>query len=108
MISVVGNRQGELLCRLDLFAPRRERFEGLPLLEEAGAEAALDLESLRQEVMTEIKAKVRMRLPMPPLIGHEGVVGLISDPGYEVAIEPGEEGSAGAFGEKRCDELRGC
>jgi hypothetical protein len=92
VISVVGNRQGELLCRLDLFAPRRERIEGLPLVKEASGEAPLELESIRQEVLAEIKTKVRLRLPMEPLIDHEGVVGFISYAGYEVPVEPSEEG----------------
>ncbi len=94
VISVVGNRQGELLCRLDLFAPRRERMENLSLVEEACAEAPLELESLRQEVLAEIRTKVRLRLPMEPLVDHEGVVSLISYAGYEVPVEPSEEGVA--------------
>ena len=92
VISVVGNRQGELLCRLDLFAPRRERIESLPLVEEACREAALELESLHQEVLAEIRTNVKLRLPMEPLIDHEGVVGFISYEGYEVPVEPNEEG----------------
>ncbi len=92
VISVVGNQKGELLCRLDLFAPRRERLEDLPLVlaDEDGGSATLDLEALRREVWAEIRTKVRMRIPMEPLIDHEGVVGFISEEGYDVEVEPGE------------------
>ncbi len=88
--SIVGNRQGELLCRLDLFVPRPERFEGLLLIEEADGEETLELEALYREVIAEIKTKVRLRLPMEPLIDHEGVVGFISYAGYEIPVEPDE------------------
>ncbi len=92
VISIVGNQKGELLCRLDLFAPRREGLENLPLLlEESGEETPLELDSLRREVLSEIRAKLRMRLPMERLTDHEGVVGFISYEGYEVPIEPDEE-----------------
>jgi hypothetical protein len=94
VISVVGNRQGELLCRLDLFAPRRERMENLPIVEEACGVAPLDLESIRQEILAEIKTKVRLRLPMEPLIDHEGVVGFVSYAGYEIPIEPDDKAPA--------------
>jgi len=93
VISVVGNRQGELLCRLDLFAPQRDRLEHLPLVEEACGKEPFELESLRQEVLAEIRAKVKLRLPMEPLIDHEGVVGFISYAGYEVPVEPSDEGA---------------
>jgi hypothetical protein len=101
VISIVGNQRGTLLCRLDLFAPRRERLEDIPLLEEACGEPPLDLDSLRQEVLSEIRTKVKLRLPMEPLTDHEGVVGFISDEGYEVAIEPSEDRSAPAASEPR-------
>ena len=93
VISVVGNQKGDLLCRLDTFTPRRDRLESLPLVEEVSGEAALDHESLRREVLAEIRAKVKLRLPMEPLIDHEGVVGFISYAGYEVPVEPIDEGT---------------
>ncbi len=93
VISVVGNQKGDLLCRLDTFTPRRDRLESLPLVEEVSGEAALDHESLRREVLAEIRAKVKLRLPMEPLIDHEGVVGFISYAGYEVSVEPNDEGA---------------
>ena len=98
MISIVGNRKGELLCRLDLFAPRRKRLENLPLVvvNEIEGTAGLDLETLRHEVQTEIRTKVKMLLPMEPLTDHEGVVGFISYEGYEVEVEPCDEGPAPA------------
>ena len=97
VISIVGNQKGELLCRLDLFAPRRERMEHLPLVlvDDTEEDAAVNLEMLRQEVWEEIRTKVRRRIPMEPLLDHEGVVGLISDEGYEVQVEP-SDGSAPA------------
>lgn len=96
VISLVGNQKGELLCRLDLFAPGRERLDNLPLIIVDAIEdlSALGLETLREEIRAEIKAKVRMRIPMEPLTDHEGVVGFISYEGYEVAVEPSEEDSA--------------
>jgi len=96
VISIVGNQRGELLCRLDLFAPRRERLENLPLVlvHETGEEAAPDLETLRREVWAEIKTKLKMRVPMEPLTDHEGVVGFISYEGYEIEVEP-SDGSSG-------------
>lgn len=92
VISVVGNQKGELLCRLDLLAPRRERLENLPLVlvHETGGEAALDLKTLRLEIREEIRTKVKRRLPMEPLTDHEGVVGFISYEGYEVEVEPSD------------------
>ena len=97
VISIVGNQKGELLCRLDLFAPRRERMEHLPLVlvDDTAEEAAMDLEMLRREVWEEISTKVKRRISMEPLLDHEGVVGLISDEGYEVEVEP-SDGSAPA------------
>jgi len=90
VISIVGNQKGELLCRLDRFVPRRERLENLPLvlIDETGGAGAPDLETLGREVREEIRTKVKLRVPMEPLMDHEGVVGLISDEGYEVEIEP--------------------
>ncbi len=98
MISLVGNRKGELLCRLDLFSPLRERLVGLPLvlLDETAKEAAVDLDRLCEEIQEEIKTKVKMRIPMEPVTDHEGVVGFISYEGYEVPVEPSEEGVAEA------------
>ena len=98
VISIVGNQKGELLCRLDLFAPQRERLEGLPLvvLDETTEEVAMDFERLRQDVREEIRTKVKLRIPMEPVTDHEGVVGFISYEGYEVPVEPSEEGVAEA------------
>ncbi|MGH7369279.1 MAG: hypothetical protein ACREIN_00150 [Candidatus Methylomirabilaceae bacterium] len=95
VISVVGNQKGELLCRVDLFTPRRERLEDLPLVlvEEDGGSARLDLETLRREVWAEIRAKVRVRIPVEPPTDHEGVVGLIANEEYEVQVEPTEQDS---------------
>lgn len=92
MISVVGNRKGALLCRLDLFSPRRERLEGLPLvvLDETTGEVAMDFERLRQDAREEIRTKVKMRIPMEPVTDHEGMLGLISYEGYEIEIDPDE------------------
>ncbi|MBI2903284.1 MAG: hypothetical protein HYY12_06830 [Candidatus Methylomirabilis oxyfera] len=93
VISIVGNQRGELLCRLDLFTPRRERLENLPLVlvHETGEEAAPDLETLRREVWAEIRTKLKLRVPMEPLTDHEGVVGFISYEGYEVEVEPSDD-----------------
>jgi hypothetical protein len=91
VISIVGNQRGELLCRLDLFSPERERFDDLPLVlaEDAQSAGPLDLEALHREVQEEIRSKVRRHIPMELPTDHEGVVGLLSEEGYEVEIEPG-------------------
>jgi proteasome lid subunit RPN8/RPN11 len=96
VISIVGNQQGELLCRLDLFTPRRECFEGLPLVlaDEDGGPATLDLEALRREVQAEIRTKVRMRIPVEPPTDHEGVVGLITNEEYDVEVVPSDKDPA--------------
>jgi hypothetical protein len=92
VISIVGNQKGDLLCRLDSFIPRRERLENLPLVpvHEDGGEAATDPEALRRQVREEIRMMLKQRVPMEPLIDHEGVVGFISDEGYEVEVEPSD------------------
>lgn len=97
VISIVGNQKGELLCRLDLFTPQRERLEGLPLVlvEETEGGSGRDMETLYQEVWDEIKAKVKMRFPIEPVLDHEGVVGFITNEEYEVEVEP-RDGSAPA------------
>ena len=51
----------------------------------------MDFERLRQDVREEIRAKLKMRIPMEPVTDHEGVVGFISYVGYEVPVEPSEE-----------------
>lgn len=96
MISIVGNQKGELLCRLDLFTPRRERLNNLPLVlvQMTEEEAALDLETLRQEALEEIRTNVRKRIPIEPVTDHEGMVGFISYEGYEIEVEP-SDGSPG-------------
>ena len=92
VISIVGNQKGELLCRLDLFAPQRERLEGLPLVlvEETEVGSARDMATLYQEVWDEIKAKVKMRLPIEPVLDHEGVVSFITNEEYEIEVEPSD------------------
>jgi hypothetical protein len=98
VISVVGNQKGDLRCRLDLFVPRRERLEDLPLVlaDEDGGSEPLDLDALRREVWAEIRAKVRMRIPVEPPTDHEGVVGIITNEEFEAQVEPsGEELATG-------------
>jgi hypothetical protein len=92
VISIVGNQRGELLCRLDLFAPRRECLENLPLaiVHGTGEETPVDLEAIRCQVRAEIRTMLKKRVPMEPLIDHEGVVGFISEEGYEVEVEPSD------------------
>jgi proteasome lid subunit RPN8/RPN11 len=92
VISIVGNQKGDLLCRLDLFAPRRARLDGLPLVlrVEPGGDQMPDLATLHRQVREEIRNKLKKHIPMEPLIDHEGVVGLLTDEGYEVEVEPGD------------------
>jgi hypothetical protein len=92
VISIVGNQRGDLLCRLDLFAPRRDCLENLPLVvvHGPGDEPGPDLEAIRRQVRSEIKTMLKQRVPMEPLIDHEGVVGFISEEGYDVEVEPSD------------------
>lgn len=66
LISIVGNKRGEFLCRLDTPAPAPQTIEDLPLIlldEPAGADDP-ELGPLRRAILGEIREKVRILLPV--------------------------------------------
>lgn len=66
-VAVVTNRQGDLRCRLDRFAPTRETWE-LPLLEVPdGPDAGEEL--LEARIDAEIVAQVQSPVPLRDLLG---------------------------------------
>lgn len=90
IISIVGNKKGEFLCRLDVSSPSREAFEGLNLvpLEEQRMESPYDLETLRQTIQREIREMVKRVLPLalgPEM--HEGVFGFPKEYQEEYLVE---------------------
>lgn len=80
LISLVGNKNGEFVCRLDVFAPSREVIDGLDLVPLEGSEEDADgLEALRQVVQVEINEKVKFSLPIDPQEFQEWVVAFPTD-----------------------------
>jgi hypothetical protein len=80
MISVVGNKRGEYLCRLDLYEPVRLTIDGLRLEVHWSEDSAL-----RTEVEAEIKEKVRKKVIIPsptprPWLGEDFPTVLSSSP----------------------------
>ena len=78
IISIVGNKKGEFLCRLDVSSPSRVEFDGFTLvpLEEPKGGGTQDIEALRQTIQEEIGEMVKQVLPFalgPEM--HEGVFG---------------------------------
>lgn len=66
LISIVGNKGGQFLCRLDIFAPAPQTIDGLNLvpLEEPGVEAISDPDPLRRAIQSEIREKVKILIPL--------------------------------------------
>ncbi|MCI0483302.1 MAG: hypothetical protein L0Y78_01835 [candidate division NC10 bacterium] len=81
LISIVGNKRHEFGCRLDRFRPERATVDGLPLIPISDAEGSED-ESLRQEIMAELREKVTLIVRETP-IEHE----LVFDPSSTVEFE---------------------
>lgn len=80
LISIVGNKRHEFGCRLDLFQPNRATFDGLPLIpvtDQNGRD-----ESLRNEVLAELREKVTLIVRETP-VEHE----LVLDPANTVEFE---------------------
>lgn len=71
LLSIVGNKRHEFRCRLDLFSPDRLTLDSLPLLPLPN-NAPADPDSLRREVLAELRAKLdlfrREVFPEPELI----------------------------------------
>ena len=59
LVSIVGNKRHEFGCRLDQFSPKRLTFDRLPLIPTPG-EKADDEESLRTQIMGELREKVTL------------------------------------------------
>ena len=59
LVSIVGNKRHEFGCRLDQFSPKRLTFDKLPLNPTPG-ERPGDEESLRRQVMAELREKVAL------------------------------------------------
>ncbi|MDZ4338927.1 MAG: hypothetical protein U1B94_01765 [candidate division NC10 bacterium] len=66
LISIVGNKRGEFLCRLDTPAPASQTIEDLPLipLGEPAVADGPELGRLRRAILGEIREKVRILLPV--------------------------------------------
>lgn len=66
LISIVGNKRGEFLCRLDTPAPAPQTIEDLPLipLGEPAVADGPELGRLRRAILGEIREKVRILLPV--------------------------------------------
>lgn len=80
LISIVGNKRHEFGCRLDRFLPNRATFDGLPLIpvvDQNGPD-----ESLRNEVLAELREKVTLIVQETP-VEHE----LVFDPSSTVEFE---------------------
>ncbi len=76
LISIVGNKRGEVLCRLDIFAPSPQTIDSLDLVPLNGpeVEAIADSDAQRREVLAEIREKVRIFLPVEPVELQEWVI----------------------------------
>lgn len=59
LVSLVGNRRGDLLCRLDRWGPGRETQREVPLLAAGEPPTSLALLALRAAVRAEVAALVR-------------------------------------------------
>lgn len=78
LISIVGNRRGQFLCRLDSFARAQETIVGLDLvpLDEPTAEGACGTDAQRRAVLREIREKVRIFLPLDPVELQEWMIAM--------------------------------
>jgi len=87
LISIVGNKRGEFLCRLDIFAPSPQTINDLDLipLDEPVVEATSEPDRLRGEVLAQIREKVRIFLPVEPVELQEWVVA--SEPEHQIQVD---------------------
>lgn len=84
LVSIVGNRRGEFLVRIDVFAPQRTVHQEVELVpvEEAGA---VDEEALRAGIAVEVREKVRTFVRLDPSDLAEGATGM-REP-LEIAVD---------------------
>lgn len=87
LISIVGNKRGQFLCRLDIFVPPRQIIDGLALVPLGGPsiQAIDDPDSMRRAILAEIKEKVRIFVSVEPGELHEWV--LASETGYHIEVD---------------------
>lgn len=82
LVSVVGNRKGEFLCRIDRFGPLREVIDGLTLTPLEGGDG--DQEDLRHDIEAELREKVRVLSVVRHSLGQEGMPDILL--AYEVPL----------------------
>ncbi len=85
-LAVLVNRRGEVLCRLDAFAPRRETWE-LPMVEVRDGHRR-DLDTLRQAIDCEIQEKVRAYAVVLDVLGSEGISEVVTEYPIPLNLEP--------------------
>jgi proteasome lid subunit RPN8/RPN11 len=88
-VALLVNRRGEIACRLDAFAPRRETWD-LPLVEAPDGEVG-DPEALRASIDREILEKVRAYAVVEDVIGSESITGVITE--YPIPLALGAAGT---------------
>ena len=59
LVSIVGNKRHQFGCRLDQFSPKRLTFDKLPLIPTPDEKPADD-ESLRKQILAELREKVTL------------------------------------------------
>jgi len=85
-VALLVNRRGEVACRLDAFAPRRQTWD-LPLVEVLDG-ARRDPETLRASIDREILEKVRAYAVVHDVIGSEGIEGMLTEYPIPLTLEP--------------------
>ena len=90
LISIVGNKRGEFLCRLDTPAPAPQTIEDLPLipLGEPAVADGPELGRLRRAILGEIREKVRILLPVDLGELYEWTMATASDYYIEGDVPP--------------------
>jgi proteasome lid subunit RPN8/RPN11 len=85
-VALLVNRRGEVLCRLDAFAPQRRTWE-LPLVEvlDGGRQ---DPEVLRAAIDREILKKVRAYAVVQEVIGGDGIEGVCTEYPIPLTLDP--------------------
>lgn len=85
-VALLVNRRGEVACRLDAFAPRRQTWD-LPLVEVLDG-GRRDLETLRAAIDREILEKVRGYAVVQDVIGSEGIAETVTEYPVPLNLEP--------------------
>lgn len=85
-VALLVNRRGEVACRLDAFAPRRQTWD-LPLAEVRDGDDG-DLEALRVSIDREILEKVRAYAVVEDVVGSESIAGVITEYPIPLTLDP--------------------